>query len=100
MPNVYGIIIFVAVLAFFGVILFSGRKLKEYAVFGTDGEVLHLWRRRQNMWLEWSGDMVFYDKPDASSMTIVQKHWIKRYKELRTGEWVELEKQLKAEMGQ
>jgi hypothetical protein len=60
MPNIYDIVIFIVVLVFFAIVLFSGRKLKEYAVWHIDGEVLHLWRKQQDWWFDWSGGMVFF----------------------------------------
>ena len=83
-----GVILFIAVIAFFLVIIFSGKKLKEYAVYGADGEVLHLWRKQQNMWYEWGGQLIFYEDASGKSRVIIQQHWIKRYRELKVGEWI------------
>lgn len=92
MPNVYAIIILVAVLVFFGIVLFSGRKLKEYAIWNIDGEVLHLWRKQQDWWFDWSGGMAFYERD--GSRVIIEKHYVKRFKELKTGEWEKIEESL------
>ena len=89
--NPYAIIIILAVIAFFVLILTSGRKLKEYAVYGVDGEILHLWRRQQNIWFEFGDSMVFYEDAGGNVLTIIQRHWVKRYKRLNEpSDWARL----------
>jgi hypothetical protein len=94
MENYFGIVIIILVVAMFATILFSGRKLKEYAVYGVDGDILHLWRRQQNTWFEWGGNMVFYEDANGEIRTVIQSHWVKRYSELKDGEWEKLAKEI------
>lgn len=98
--NPYAIIVVVAVIVFFALVLFTGKKIKEYAVYGVDGEILHYWRRHQNSWLEWGGNMVFYESPKADKKVIIQQHWIKRIKELENGEWNIIAQQISNKSGE
>jgi hypothetical protein len=84
--NINAIIVLVALVILFGIILVSGRKIKEYAVYYIDGEVDHLWRKQQNVWFEWGNEMVFY-RQDGASRIILEKHYVKKYQELKSGEW-------------
>lgn len=84
--NINGLIILGLVVIFFVIVMLSGRKLKEYAVYTIDGDIYHLWRRQQNWWFDWGGEMIFYER-DGVSRVIIEKHYVKRYKELKKGDW-------------
>jgi hypothetical protein len=85
------------VVIFFGRVLFSSKKYKEYAVYMADGKVYHLYRREQDKWFEGFGQMVFYRKsekdPNKYLRINIGNHWYTVIKELENSEWAEIEKQ-------
>lgn len=76
---------------FFCMIVFGRGKLKEFAVYQPNGEVLHLWRRSQSWWFEWGGQMIYQkDNTKNGRKVIVGTHWYLRIEELAPGEWERL----------
>jgi hypothetical protein len=91
--------IFLAIIIFFFCMVVFGRgKLKEFAVYQPDGEVLHVWRKAQNFWFDWPGQMV-YQKENGKKV-IIGSHWYLRIEELGAGEWDKIAEELKKKQEQ
>ncbi len=78
---------------FFLMVVFGKGKLKEYAVYQPNGEVLHLFRRAQNFWFDFPGQMV-YQKENGKKV-IIGTHWYLRIEELGAGDWGKIAEELK-----
>jgi hypothetical protein len=92
-----GYILFALVIVFLGMVIFTGRKLKEWAVFKESGKVLHLWRKSQSQWFEFGGDKVFYKTNGKKVIFANHCHWVDRFEELAPGEWNEIVKMVEKE---
>jgi hypothetical protein len=94
-----GYILIGILVAFFIYVSFSGKKMKEYAVYLADGKIKRRYRRQQDKWREGFGQMIFYRKskkdPNKYLRSNIGNHWYIEISELEEGEWDEIEKQQK-----
>ena len=88
----WGVVLAIIVF-FFGMILFGRGKRKEFAVYQPNGEVLHLFRKAQNFWFDWPGQML-YEKENGKKV-VIGSHWYLRIEELAPGEWATLDAEFK-----